>query len=515
MNQRMEVNYIVVQAGGKGSRMERLTYNKPKALVSINNLPIIFYLFRKYPDKKYLIVGDYKIDVLKNYLEIFSKVDFKLIDARGMKGTCAGMQAALQEIPEHQAFMITWCDLILSEEYSIPEEPGNYIGISGDFKCRWSFKDGKFYEEPGIKDGVAGHFIFREKSEIADIPKEGEFVRWLREAGVSGRKGTESRFKELLLYHTKEYGYYSQCQEQLGGRCRPFNKITVDGDKIIKEGIDEQGRTLAIRERAWYKLVMNEGFRNIPEIYNTDPLIMERIQGKNIYEYTLTYDEKKKVLTELIQCISQIHELKKCEVDAASFKEAYIGKTFDRLNIVKNLIPFSSNEWIVINGIKCRNVFFYRNELEREVMMFLPNDFCLLHGDCTFSNIMLRENRTPVMIDPRGYFGKTELYGDPAYDWVKLYYSIVGNYDQFNLRRFRLEIDENEVRLDMESNGWEDMENDFFSLLEGKVTKYQMKLLLSIIYYSFTTYAWDDYDSICGAFYKGCLLLEEAWREKI
>ena len=54
---KMELNYIIVQAGGKGTRMENLTHNKPKALVPINNLPMIFHLFRKYPSKKFIIIG--------------------------------------------------------------------------------------------------------------------------------------------------------------------------------------------------------------------------------------------------------------------------------------------------------------------------------------------------------------------------------------------------------------------------------------------------------------------------
>ena len=54
----MDLNYIVVQAGGKSSRMKRLTRNKPKALVPVNNLPMIFYLFKKFPDKKFIIIGD-------------------------------------------------------------------------------------------------------------------------------------------------------------------------------------------------------------------------------------------------------------------------------------------------------------------------------------------------------------------------------------------------------------------------------------------------------------------------
>ena len=64
----MNTDYIIVQAGGKGTRMEHLTVNKPKALVPINNLPMLFHMFRKYPDKRFIIIGDYKYEVLKKYL---------------------------------------------------------------------------------------------------------------------------------------------------------------------------------------------------------------------------------------------------------------------------------------------------------------------------------------------------------------------------------------------------------------------------------------------------------------
>ena len=59
----MELNHIIVQAGGKGSRMERLTRNKPKALVPVNNLPMIFHLFKKFSDKNFIIIGDYKFGI--------------------------------------------------------------------------------------------------------------------------------------------------------------------------------------------------------------------------------------------------------------------------------------------------------------------------------------------------------------------------------------------------------------------------------------------------------------------
>ena len=114
-----------------------------------------------------------------------------------------------------------------------------------------------------------------------------------------------------------------------------------------------------------------------------------------------------------------------------------------------------------------------------------------------------------MLIDPRGYFGYTEFYGDVRYDWAKLYYSIVGNYDRFNLKQFWLELRENDVYLEIQSNHWEDMEDLFFRLTEAKPE--EIKLIHAVIWLSLTTYAWQDYDSICGAFYNGLYYLEELW----
>ncbi len=497
----MKMDYIIVQAGGKGTRMEHLTKNKPKALVPVNNLPILFYLFRKYPEKQFLVIGDYKFDVLEKYLSEFADVQYKMIDARGKKGTCAGIQDALDMIPENESFMLIWCDLILSNEFEIPFEENDYIGISKDFKCRWKYQDDKFDEEASTEYGVAGHFIFKSKESLKDIPREGEFVRWLKE--------NDKKFIPLSLYKTKEYGMLKEYNSLEVQKCRPFNRITFNEDYIIKEGIDEQGVKLAKREVAWYQKIRQAHFHNIPQIYEFQPLKMERINGKNIYEYELDRKEKEDVLIQLINCIKDVHNLESVRVDNDSYYEAYIGKTFERLQKVYNLVPFAKQEFIRINDIVCPNIFFHRDKVEELVKKYIPKEFKLLHGDCTFSNMLLKDGKTPVMIDPRGYFGYTEFYGDPAYDWAKLYYSIVGNYDQFNLKRFSLDIDDEQVKLEIESNNWEEMEDLFFDLLGDEVTKEQMKILHAIIWLSLTTYAWEDYDSICGAFYKGILLLNE------
>lgn len=496
------VDYIIVQAGGKGTRMEQLTRNKPKALTPVKNLPMIFHLFRKYPDKKYIIIGDYKYDVLEKYLAAFAEVDYKMVSGTGHSGTCGGMQEALSLIPEDVRFMLIWCDLILPDEYEIPDSDANIVGISKDFSCRWKYENNKFVEERSSEHGVAGHFIFKNKSFLKDVPEEGEFVRWLQSKNM--------QFEEQPLYKTKEYGLLSEWQKIPVEKCRPFNSIEVKNSHLIKRAIDAQGEALAVRECAWYKKIADKHFRNIPTIYDYMPLEMELIDGKNIYELSeLSFEQKKDILKQIVDCLESIHGLESVEVDADSFYDAYLAKTWKRLEKVKKLVPYANDEWIMINGVKCHNIFYEITEIEKAVMDYMPSEFVLIHGDCTFSNMMLRSDGTPVMIDPRGYFGTTEYYGDVAYDWVKLYYSLYSNYDQFNLKRFDLSINDS-ITISVESNGWEALEEYFFELLGNQVSKKQMKLYLAIIWLSLTTYAWEDYDSICGAFYLGLLYLEEA-----
>jgi len=501
--------YIIVQAGGKGTRLGHLTRNKPKALVPVDNLPMLFHLFRKYPESKYLVIGDYKFDVLERYVSAFGPKDVQLICASGHTGTCSGIQKAASLLPDGQPFLLIWSDLILPAEFHVPDGKGNYIGVAKDFPCRWKYENGSLREEASDSFGVAGVFVFENRGILSNVPEDGEFVRWLSESGL--------KFQSLPLRRVKEYGLLSEYQKLEGARCRPFNRIYREGDWFVKEPIDPQGESLAKRESAWYRAVQNRQFENIPRVASYEPLKLSYIDGKAVYEYAdLSVKEKETLLDKIVECLKAVQSLGEVPANPDSYAEAYIGKTFTRLEKVKGLVPFSEDPYILVNGRRCHNIFELRDKLETLMKEYIPSSFKLIHGDCTFSNIMLRSDKqTPVLIDPRGYFGHTELYGDPAYDWAKLYYSIVGNYDQFNRKRFSLNIEPDCAVLEIASNGWESLEKRFFQLLDGEVSKRQIKLIHAIIWLSLTTYAWENYDSICGAFYNGLYYLEEVLHETV
>ena len=76
-------------------------------------------------------------------------------------------------------------------------------------------------------------------------------------------------FAELPLSGTKEIGTlitYDENNQQLR-RWRPFNSMRFEGDMVIKDGINEQGRKIAVDERNWYRFVKDKGYEFIPEIF--------------------------------------------------------------------------------------------------------------------------------------------------------------------------------------------------------------------------------------------------------
>lgn len=83
------------------------------------------------------------------------------------------------------------------------------------------------------------------------------------------------------------------------------------------------------RECTWYGETKQLGVLVLPEIYATSPLEMEYINGKNIYEYQLTYGQKQEILLKLTDSLKQLHDSEKVPQDTFSCKEAYFNKTFE------------------------------------------------------------------------------------------------------------------------------------------------------------------------------------------
>lgn len=497
----MNADYIIVQAGGKGTRLRPLTDNKPKSLVSVNNLPLVFHLFKKFPAKKFIIIGDYKFDVLARYLEQYAEVDYMLVHAQG-EGNATGINTALTYIPNGTPLMIIWSDLMLADDFDIEAlSDGCYVGTTEKFPCSWSFENGDLKKMPSTTNGVAGCFLFNNKQKLLGLPDNGSFTAYLQSSDLE--------LKEFSLGSAVEVGTLESFAKvnSLENRCRPYNKITIDGEKVIKEGLTAEGKKLIDKEVVWYRELDRQNFKGIPQVYSLDPLTIERIYGDNIFRAQINDAAKKEVIDNLVLRLEQMHSLKKGEVNCFDMQQDYYAKTMKRLRSIESVIPFSNEKEIRINGRACTNVLRDPAYLQQKVNKILTtSEFGIIHGDCTLTNTLIDADNNIYFIDARGYFGHTELIGDVYYDWAKVYYSIEGAFDQFNVKNFSLHIGGSDVTYSIGASGWEHLTGYYLSKIPGCDT-YRLKLIHAIIWLSLASHCWEDYDSLCTAFYNGLYLL--------
>ncbi len=502
---------IIVQAGGLGTRMKSLTTSKPKALIPVFNKPILFHLFDLFnePSNEFIIIGDYMYDVLDNYLTTFAKDKrYILIKAQG-KGNAAGIKEALRFVPDNEAVMLIWSDLIPPNNFKIDTSiPGCQVGVV-DFPCSWCLVDNKLVHEKGDKNGVAGLYVFDNKSRLETLPTEGSFTTWLSQQNfpLSALSITDCRDVGTLQAY--------QSLDNTKFRCRPYNHIEVRDNEVVKTGLTDEAKIFIRREVAWYKLAQKLGFMDIPRLIHEEPMTLSRIKGQNLFLSTLSSDGRRAALTKMTDALAHLHSLSRVDANSWDLYTEYFTKTINRLISIAPALPFSGQETIIINGKSCINVLKRQEVLRSAVLNTLMDTyFTLYHGDCQLTNTLLDEHGNVFFIDPRGYFGQTKNLGDVRYDWVKVYYAIRGNFDQFNVKRFNLVLKDESVDFSISSGGWEFLESEFFKCIpKGEGSEKEIKLIHAIVWLSLASHAWEDFDSMCVAYYNGLVLFND-WLEE-
>lgn len=500
--------YIVVQAGGRGSRLRHHTWNKPKCLVSIRAKPVLYHLFDLYKNARFIIIGDYLFDTLEEYLRANSpSIDYELVKANG-KGTLAGIADALKLIPANARLLLVWSDLILQQAPNLPLGALPVVMTTDAFTCRWTrSKEGFLQELAGTKDGIPGIFFFPRADKLLSPPDSGEFLKWF-----------SSTYKELVFQRhdsLEEVGDFQVVENENNrdGFCRFFNRVDIneEQDLVVKQVIDEVYREVHANEIAWYQQAALLGFRRIPHIYSISPLTMRRIKGIHAYNaYDYSDREKGAVLADYLDTLISLHDLKKVPSDAHDISSVYIQKTINRVEEVSNLIPFFESDSVTVNGKKCKNIFKNdRSEHFKYINDALQVDvFVPIHGDPTFSNTIIDRRLRVWFIDPRGSFAKPGIFGDAWYDFAKVFYSAVGGYDGFNRRKFKLYVDENIVEVLMDVSPFAGVSRDIFNEYFGKEQK-RIELLHGLIWLALSGYVKDDIDSIIGSFALGLYWIDE------
>lgn len=295
-------------------------------------------------------------------------------------------------------------------------------------------------------------------------------------------------------------------------RCRPYNKISIFEDSVVKEGLTPEAKLFVKREIEWYKKLHSFGFKNIPKLLSEEPMKMSKINGQNLFLSVLAPDGKREVFKKLVKALKRLHSFEEREASSWDIYREYFQKTIERLRGVAHSIPFANEKKITINGLECINILQCQNTFREAVMQTLMSTvYTPIHGDCQLTNTLLDSNGDIFFIDPRGYFGSSQIFGDVRYDWAKVYFAIIGNFDQYNIKNISLSIEnDGNVKFKIGSGGWEFLEDYFLSEIpNGQGSRKEIELIHSVIWLSMASHAWEDFDSMCIAFYKGTLLFNK------
>lgn len=111
---------VVINAGGKGTRLDPFTKILPKPLIPVGDLPIIEHIMRRYEEAgctDFHIIVNYKKELIKSYFkEIDREYKIGWTDEETPLGTGGGLSLLKDELKE--TFFFICCDSLILTDYS-------------------------------------------------------------------------------------------------------------------------------------------------------------------------------------------------------------------------------------------------------------------------------------------------------------------------------------------------------------------------------------------------------------
>ncbi|MBB4634498.1 phosphotransferase [Longimicrobium terrae] len=235
---------------------------------------------------------------------------------------------------------------------------------------------------------------------------------------------------------------------------RYFNALTINPVLNTITKVSQHTKKLE-EELAWFQLLPEELKVLTPRVLATRDAEGNVSVSQEYYGYpTLAElyvygDLPREIWSSVMRKVLLIHqEFRRHpgELEPEHVHAMYGAKTWDRLDALRGQDPawqeMLDAPVITYQGRELRNVDVLRDAINRGAERLAGSaPISIIHGDYCFSNILFDVNNQIVrLIDPRGSFGKSGIYGDARYDIAKLRHSLSGLYDfvmadMFDVRR--------------------------------------------------------------------------------
>lgn len=462
----------LIPAAGRGSRMLSLTDSNPKAMLPLNNKPIIGHQLDFMIDnnfKKVVIVVGYQKEKLIKYVSdnYANKIRISFVEQKELNGLADAVYVGVSSLTSRElvesSLFISLGDIVPNIDYKsvcLLANSNSWViyNIVEDYS-RWCLIDidekgeiKKFIDKPKEKPSVdvlrnlVGMYNFDDiitlKDCLEDVIKErvvisGEFQlsqaleKYIKYIPIKAVPAENSHF---------DVGEVDDLNKTRENIARHFNSVKLVDGVIIKTSEDNFSKLE--KEFKWYKNIPKRLKKYIPEFlgidYENKNYKLEYIPSTPLQELFLynlpSDDEWSKILGKIFEYIGETHVITSdsSNLSKANF-EMLVTKTEDR---VKDVSKIFDEKLYTINGVIMKNPIYHLEQIFKHVEeMFLNEEnysinYGILHGDLFFGNMLYDiEKEELKLVDPRGDYGGNVIKGDIRYDIAKLNHSINGYYD--------------------------------------------------------------------------------------
>ena len=467
-----QIENVVIVAGGLNTRMKDLSVF-PKILFPLQeSSSILAHDVEQFEGKKvYLVINEKYYDMVVNYCQRNSIELKDIIKTSNTDGSANTLKEISEYLPTENTLLV-WSDLIIEHfplleslskltdrQHVIFTQEGSYRfkAVESNNCCFphrvaiYPVAPPKPEDETAVCGNVPGIYFYKELPDFSKIPENYHNYDYLEFIAEFYSEDTElcSVGTSLIEFRDREKfkEYYTKDSEE-PSIPRFFNTLNIDREKktLTKTCTNPEYAHLIIKEQNWYGKVKQAGFDGVPKVIggsNTSDnskasITMELLEGyETASEYSRgkSQEEIKKMIEKIIEKAEELHK-HTCPVEfidvQEDYEEEFINKVFRRCDSIKDMLINYDREKLGRLLAKACSVL-YHSKCKIGIM---PNTtYSLIHGDLNGSNVMYNPKTEDVkFIDPRGYFGKTKVYGPEEYDFAKILYFISG-YDSFNKGR--------------------------------------------------------------------------------
>ena len=492
---------VLIPSAGLGTRLGDFSKNLNKALVSLDNKPVISHVIEKFPKHVEIVIAlGHKGELLRDYLEMaHSDRQITCVNIENYCGSGSGLGLTILQCRDFLQSPFIFCpnDTVILEEVSEPSM--NWVGYA-EVENNHHYRSFKL-SDAGIVERVC------EKEEILSFDTK-PYI------GLAGIKDYEAFWKAMengkkygSIKIGESYGIRDMVKQNIEFQAKQFTWYDTGNLESLKAARDliKSKDAPEILEKA------NEAiwFVNDRVIkYNSDPKFIsdrvtraELLKGyvpeitnakKNMYSYrmltgkTMSKAANYKTFEQLLNYLmffweptdlsdSEHKEFKNvCEKFYKEKTEKRIQLYFDR---------FSEKDVCeTINGIETPTLEYLLSKIDWERLY--NGKPTRIHGDLHFENILVAETGDFYLLDWRQNFGGLVSHGDLYYDLAKLLHGLIVSHELINKDCFEVNQLDNIITYDLyRKHCLVENEKQFFEFLHDKeLDIYKVKLLTSLIF---------------------------------